>query len=287
MAFPKHKDIEIPLLKALIAAGGRATPKEAVERVTRNFPALTPADLTMKQPSGYDLKWPNRVAWVRNALCEKGAIDRTVRGTWVITEIGQQVVVAAQASLSPLLPLLAPSSSVTSVRPSPVVTLGNPLYHRLRTTAKSGTDATAFEEALAEAFRVLGFDAVTIGGRGDTDIRATAPLGKHQYIAIVDAKSSRNGKVADRALHYPSLHDHREKNQADYVMVVAPGFNGGNRLCTKTRVCTERREVAQKVSSISHKKSHENLPRFLHLCYILELVTTRQNHSANHATPLQ
>jgi hypothetical protein len=120
-------------------------------------------------------------------------------------------------------------------RSSDIVPLGNPLYHRLRTTAQSGTDATAFEEALAEAFRLLGFNAIKIGGRGDTDIRVTAPLGKHQYIAIVDAKSSRTGKVADTAIHIPSLHDHREKNQADYVMVVAPTFTRGNAIAHAER----------------------------------------------------
>ena len=189
MTFPKQKDIEIPLLKVLIAAGGHATPKEAVERVTMDFPALTPEELTMNLPTGTDLKWPNMVAWVRNALCDKGAIDRTARnlghyGDWTADGRWRR---------PPLFPLLPP-----------VVTLGNPLYHRLRTTAQSGIDATAFEEALAEAFSVLGFDAVKIGGRGDTDIRVTAPLGKHQYIAIVDAKSSRTGKVADTALNFPS-----------------------------------------------------------------------------------
>ena len=56
MAFPKKKDIEIPLLKVLIAAGGHATPKEAIERVTLDFPALTPEDLAMKKPSGTELK---------------------------------------------------------------------------------------------------------------------------------------------------------------------------------------------------------------------------------------
>jgi len=116
-----------------------------------------------------------------------------------------------------------------------VVTLGNPLYHRIRTTARSGIDATAFEEALAEAFRLLGFDAVKIGGRSDTDIRVTAPLGKHQYVAIVDAKSSRTGKVADTALHFSSLHDHREKNQAEFVMVVAPAFTRGNAIAHAER----------------------------------------------------
>ena len=69
MAFPKQIAIEIPLLKVLIAAGGRATPKEAIAQVTTYFPDLTPADLAMKQPSGSDLKWPNMVAWVRNTLC--------------------------------------------------------------------------------------------------------------------------------------------------------------------------------------------------------------------------
>jgi hypothetical protein len=88
---------------------------------------------------------------------------------------------------------------------------------------------------LAEAFRVLGFDAIKIGGRGDTDIRVTAPLGKHQYIAIVDAKSSRTGKVADTAIHIPSLHDHREKHQAEYVMVVAPMFMRGNAIAHAER----------------------------------------------------
>ena len=57
MAFPKQTDIEIPLLQVLIASGGRATPKEAVERVTTYFPQLTPEDLTLKQPSGRNLKW--------------------------------------------------------------------------------------------------------------------------------------------------------------------------------------------------------------------------------------
>ena len=84
---------------------GDATPKEAVERVTMDFPAWTPADLAMKQPSGSDLKWPNMVAWVRNTLCDKGAIDRTVRGSWVITETGRQMVAAAaHEHTSPLFP---------------------------------------------------------------------------------------------------------------------------------------------------------------------------------------
>src|SRR5262249_40741327 len=47
MAFPKNRDIEIPLLQVLIALGGRARPK--------------------------------LVEWVRNTLCDRGEMDRWLR----------------------------------------------------------------------------------------------------------------------------------------------------------------------------------------------------------------
>jgi hypothetical protein len=164
--------------------------QEAMDQVAAYFPGLTQQDLTIRQPSGRDLKWRNTVLWARNTLADRGAIDRSIRGAWVITERGRQIVAQdEQEDTASVLPLLVSSPRLPAPRPSEIVVLGNPLYHRLRTTAQSGLDATAFEEALAEAFRVLGFDAVKIGGRGDTDIRVTAPLGKQQYIAIVEFMS--------------------------------------------------------------------------------------------------
>ena len=206
------KGAEIPLLKVLIAVGGRARPQEAIKQVTTYFPDLTPADLTMKTPSGTDHKWRNIVAWVRNTLCDRGAIDRTVPGVWVITEIGRALVEAAEPSrpLAPSqrqarprvpiqsAPVLPITPETPPERPRAVIPLDRDLYQRLRTTSSSGTDATAFEEALAEAFGFLGFEARQIGGRGDTDVKITAPLGKDAYVAIIDAKSSRTGKHAMR-----------------------------------------------------------------------------------------
>jgi hypothetical protein len=267
MAFPQYKDIEIPLLQVLIAAGGRATPKEATKRVTTFFPDLTPDDLLLPQPSGKDLKWRNMVAWVRNTLCDREAIDRTQRGVWVITAQGRQLVERAARAVPAERPPVTPPPAV--VKPREVVPIGKALYHRLRTTAHSGTDATAFEEALAEAFSLLGFEARKIGGRGDTDILITAPLGKHQYKAIVDAKSSRTGKVADTALHFSSFHDHREKNQADFVMVVAPGFMRGNALTHAEREHVVLMDVA---SFITILEMHERAPFSL---YILREMFTR------------
>ena len=163
------------------------------------------------------------------------------------------VVEAAQEETLPLTPRQrqahplpqtpsAPPLPATPEKPPErsrvVVPLDRDLYQQLRTTSHSGTDAAAFEEALAEAFRFLGFEAIQIGGRSDTDVKITAPLGKDAYVAIIDAKSSRTGKVPDTSLNFASLRDHKEKNHADYVMVIAPTFTKG-----KAIAHAEREEV--------------------------------------------
>ena len=101
------------------------------------------------------------VAWVRNTLCDRGAIDRAVRGTWVITETDGGWLRRQHKSntLTCFIPYqchhplsLTPSESRSRSSRWEILCITE-----LRTTAQSGVDATAFEEALAEAFRVLGF----------------------------------------------------------------------------------------------------------------------------------
>jgi len=43
-------------------------------------------------------------------------------------------------------------------------------------------------------------------------------------VAVADAKSSRAGKVPDTAMNFASLWDHKERNHADSVMVIALAF---------------------------------------------------------------
>ena len=242
MAFPKDFEIEIPLLKVLKEAGRPLTPQEAIPRVCVYFPALTTEDLAIFRPSGKERKWDNMVRWARQRLVDRGAIDGSIRGMWGITDIGRALVEVAEPSPPlppsprqarprshpPAAPALPTTPEQQPERPRAVIPLDRNLYHRLRTTSQSGTDAVAFEEALAEAFRFLGFDAVQIGGRSDTDVKITSPLGKDAYVAIIDAKSSRTGRVPDTSLNFASLRDHKEKNRADHVMVIAPSFTRGN-----------------------------------------------------------
>lgn len=242
MAFPRRVDIEMALLRVLHDAGGALPASEAIARVTAAFPQLTPEDLRARQPSGHHLKWPNLVRWVRQHLVLTGAIDRSVRGVWALTEAGRALVAAAESAAappaagSPRTP--RPPARAKSAPQARILPAIQPLPARLRAAAHSGTDATAFEEALAEAFRELGFEVVQIGGRSDTDVLVRAPLGKDAYVAVVDAKSSRTGKVPDTAINFASLRDHKERNRADYVMVIAPAFRKG-----KVVAHAEREEV--------------------------------------------
>ncbi len=89
---------------------------------------------------------------------------------------------------------------------------------------------TQFERVLAAAFEYLGFRARHVGGSGQTDILLASQASAASYRVVVDAKSSRNGRVADAQIDWNSLGDHRKAEGADYALVVAPDFSGGNLL---------------------------------------------------------
>jgi hypothetical protein len=92
-----------------------------------------------------------------------------------------------------------------------------------------GNASNAFEAAVAQAFRFLGFHTEHLGGSGQTDVLALAELVTgDRYRIIIDAKSSSNGIVAESAVNFQVLSDHKTKYRADYVVVIAPDF--ANRL---------------------------------------------------------
>jgi len=99
MAIPSQKDIELPLLKEIEAAGGEARPSDLYDKVARHFPQLTPSDQTVSHPRSGLLIWANRVAWARQHLVNKGEIDASTRGIWKITQRGR-----ARLGVAPLPP---------------------------------------------------------------------------------------------------------------------------------------------------------------------------------------
>lgn len=93
--------------------------------------------------------------------------------------------------------------------------------------AEGKASGVAFEEAIVNIFSFMGFDAKRIGGSGDTDVivRWKDEEGK-SIIAIVDGKSKSGGSVSHSDVSDVAIDTHKEKNNADYVAIVGPGFSG-------------------------------------------------------------
>jgi hypothetical protein len=102
------------------------------------------------------------------------------------------------------------------------------IINNLKETQNKSDLPTEYEIALADAFKFLGFQAKTIGGKGDTDVLLTANIGKESYKVDVDGKTSKNEKISDAQINWLSLKDHKEKNNSNFVVVAGPGFAGGN-----------------------------------------------------------
>lgn len=94
-------------------------------------------------------------------------------------------------------------------------------------SAEGKASGVAFEEAIANIFNLMGFDAKRIGGSGDTDVivRWKDNEGKN-IIAIVDGKSKSSGSVSHSDISDVAIDTHKEKNNAEYVAIIGPGFSG-------------------------------------------------------------
>ncbi len=101
------------------------------------------------------------------------------------------------------------------------------LARRVVEAASTSEDAAVFETALADAFAYLGFRTERRSGPGDTDVLAVAPLGEDAYAVVIDGKASRQGRVGNAQIDWFSLERHKQRHDADHILVVAAGFSGG------------------------------------------------------------
>jgi hypothetical protein len=101
------------------------------------------------------------------------------------------------------------------------------LAKRLVQAATASEDAATFETALADALAFLGFRTERRSGPGDTDVLAVAPLREDTYVAVVDGKASRQGRVGNAQIDWSALERHKDRQEADHILIVAAGFSGG------------------------------------------------------------
>jgi len=113
---PQQKDIDLPLLKALVCLGGEAPARDVYKAVEKFFPQLTDADKSEPLQSG-GTRWTNRIQWVRQALVDRGELTSAGRGIWAITERGKDRLERESArAVSPNL--VAPTESSLSIEPT-------------------------------------------------------------------------------------------------------------------------------------------------------------------------
>ncbi|MDQ0287727.1 hypothetical protein J2Z49_002858 [Desulfofundulus luciae] len=89
MWYPRQGQIIKALLVELYKAGGVAKPKEIYGKVATHFPELSEAALYYKV-YGSTYKWQNRVRCAKQDLVQKGAIDNSIKGVWILTSEGQK-----------------------------------------------------------------------------------------------------------------------------------------------------------------------------------------------------
>jgi hypothetical protein len=94
----------------------------------------------------------------------------------------------------------------------------------LYATARRIDQTNLFEQAVAKAFRYLGFDIQELGKRGETDLLAKPRLGPSSYSFIVDAKTQKDGKFSD--LQPMTILSHQRAKKADFAVVIAEDFTG-------------------------------------------------------------
>ena len=89
------------------------------------------------------------------------------------------------------------------------------------------------EDAVADALETLGFEVTRIGGKGEPDGIARAHLGAREidggttdYSMTYDSKSSKHDAIKAATANTDALKKHRQKHEANYTLLVAPGFEG-------------------------------------------------------------
>ena len=176
-----------------------------------------------------------KTRWIIGFLLEAGLLEETQYLHIKTTPIGLKL--AGELPLSAAISEVLPSNEIV-----PIETVDthselfesndDKIFEDLRTSARDPMAAgkasgVAFEESIASILRYMGFDAKRIGGPGDTDVivRWKDDEGK-TIVAIVDGKSKSNGTVTHSDISDVAIETHKEKNNADFVAIVGPGFSG-------------------------------------------------------------
>jgi len=173
-----------------------------------------------------------KARWIAGFLIEAGLLEEPQYLHLKSTPTG-----AAFAATLPLADLSEKFGN-TEISAEDAVSTSSPvgeldrIIERLHTasrdpSAEGKPSGAAFENAIAEIFRFMGFDSQRIGGSGDTDVIVRwKNQDRKSVTAIIDGKSKSSGQVSHSDISDVAIDAHKDKNNAEYVAIVGPAFSG-------------------------------------------------------------
>lgn len=173
-----------------------------------------------------------KARWIMGFLLEAGLLEETQYLHVKATQLGKKFI--SELPLAEPIPddITPGSVSFAETTSVSVVSKEPDIFDLLSTSARNPVadgkqSGVAFEEAIAAVFDYMGFEAKRIGGSGNTDVvvRWKDSEGKINT-AVVDGKSKSNGIVSHGDVSDVAIETHKEKNAAEYVAIIGPGFGG-------------------------------------------------------------
>jgi hypothetical protein len=114
----------------------------------------------------------------------------------------------------------------------------------------AATDPDQLERAVEVAFQSLGFEVARLGGKNKPDGIARARLGvrdaeghRADYTITYDAKSTHKDRIAGKEVVPATIVRHRKRYEADFAVVIAPGFQGGEDETSKALTEARQQEI--------------------------------------------
>lgn len=176
-----------------------------------------------------------KARWITGFLLEAGLLEEPQYLHLKATQIGKQFILGLPLADLNIWTEVAAQKDAPKPEANkfePVQAKIDQLTTRLKNAARDPSaegkaSGMAFEEAIAAMFRYMGFDARRIGGSGDTDVVVCWKDKDGKNItAIVDGKSKSGGLVSHSDISDVAIDTHKDKNNADFVAIIGPGFSG-------------------------------------------------------------
>lgn len=102
VSLPKVNFVAASLLRLLHLRSTPVSPEDAYNALAHEF-RLDIQQLMVRRRTRAELAWRNRVQTARRHLVDKGLLDNSVRGRWILTEAGRQrAQMVANSSLADL-----------------------------------------------------------------------------------------------------------------------------------------------------------------------------------------